>query len=256
MPDHVDPPHATGQAAKTVENHQSKDSLVFHSGWFCPFVQRVWIALEERGIPYQYNEINPYKKEAHFLAINPKGLVPALEHDGKALYESLVLLEYLEDAFPQNPLRSSDPYENGRVRLAAAQVSNVLVPAYYKLLQAQEPEAQKEAKEAFVKAFKDVEENWFVKGQGDWARGEKFGILDAVIAPWIVRLDILVEHRNLKVEELGEGLKSYVERILDRKSVKDTRSEKEAYTGIYQRYLNNTAESEVAKATRKGEWLK
>ncbi|GAA5896716.1 glutathione S-transferase family protein [Sporobolomyces salmoneus] len=256
MPDHVEPPHATGLAAKTVEKHQAENSLVFHSGWFCPFVQRVWIALEERGIPYQYNEINPYKKEPHFLKINPKGLVPALEHDGKALYESLVLLEYLEDAFPQNPLRSSDHYENGRVRLAAAQVSNVLVPAYYKLLQAQGEEAQKEAKEGFVKAFKDVEENWFVKGQGEWARGEKFGILDAVIAPWIVRLDVLIDHRNFKVEELGKDLEAYVERILDRDSIKATVSDKEAYTQIYQRYLTNTAESEVAKATRGGTWLK
>jgi len=188
--------------------------------------------------------------------VNLQGLVPALEHDGKALYESLVLLEYLEDAFPStNPLRSPDPHENGLVRLASAQISNVLVPSYYKLLQAQEPQQQKEAKEALIQAFKDVWDQWFVKG-GEWSRGEKFGVLDCVIAPWIVRLDILVEHRDLKISELGEGLEGYVKRILERKSVKDTISEKEAYKSVYQRYLNNTAESEVAKATRKGEWLK
>ncbi len=34
---------------------------------FCPFVQRTWIALEEKGIPYQYKEVNPYKRESHFL---------------------------------------------------------------------------------------------------------------------------------------------------------------------------------------------
>jgi glutathione S-transferase len=31
--------------------------------WFCPFVQRAWIALEEGKVPYQYKEVNPYKKE-------------------------------------------------------------------------------------------------------------------------------------------------------------------------------------------------
>ena len=36
---------------------------------FCPFVQRTWIALEEKGIPYQYKEVNPYKKEKHFLGM-------------------------------------------------------------------------------------------------------------------------------------------------------------------------------------------
>jgi len=55
--------------------------------WFCPFVQRAWIALEEGKVPYQYKEVNPYKKEVclsvmqsntkpSYLAINPKGLVP------------------------------------------------------------------------------------------------------------------------------------------------------------------------------------
>ena len=36
---------------------------------FCPFAQRVWIALEEKGIPYEYKEVNPYKKEKHFLGM-------------------------------------------------------------------------------------------------------------------------------------------------------------------------------------------
>ena len=36
---------------------------------FCPYVQRTWIALEEKGILYQYKEVNPYKKEKHFLGM-------------------------------------------------------------------------------------------------------------------------------------------------------------------------------------------
>src|ERR1700744_6082180 len=38
-------------------------SAVLMSRWFCPFVQRAWIALEEGKLPYQYKEVNPYKKE-------------------------------------------------------------------------------------------------------------------------------------------------------------------------------------------------
>jgi len=36
---------------------------------FCPYVQRSWITLEEKRIPYQYKEVNPYKKEQHFLGL-------------------------------------------------------------------------------------------------------------------------------------------------------------------------------------------
>jgi glutathione S-transferase len=63
VPDEHIHPHATGAAAKTVEARQAPQELVFYSGWFCPFVQRSWIALEEKGVPYQYKEVNPYKKE-------------------------------------------------------------------------------------------------------------------------------------------------------------------------------------------------
>lgn len=63
MPDENIHPHATGNAAKTVEQHQGTNELVFYAGWFCPFVQRAWITLEEKGVPYQYKEVNPYKKE-------------------------------------------------------------------------------------------------------------------------------------------------------------------------------------------------
>lgn len=51
-------PHATGLAAETVKKHSADQPLKLYSGWFCPFVQRVWSVLEERGIPYQYIEGN------------------------------------------------------------------------------------------------------------------------------------------------------------------------------------------------------
>lgn len=67
-------PIATGHAAQIVAAHQEPQPLEFYSGhvagkaeltgrWFCPFVQRAWIALEEGKLPYQYKEVNPYKKE-------------------------------------------------------------------------------------------------------------------------------------------------------------------------------------------------
>lgn len=61
-----------------------------------PFVQRVWIALELKGIPYQYIEVDPYAKPASLLEVNPRGLVPALRHDNWGCYESNVLLEYVK----------------------------------------------------------------------------------------------------------------------------------------------------------------
>lgn len=64
-------------------------------GFCSPFVQRVWIALELKGLPYQYIEVDPYQKPQSLLEVNPRGLVPALRHGDWGCYESTVLMEYV-----------------------------------------------------------------------------------------------------------------------------------------------------------------
>jgi glutathione S-transferase len=109
---------ATGQAQLTVKKHSKECDLKLFASCFwylppplprlplfilqaltsifqSPFVQRVWIALEVKGIPYQYIEVDPYKKPDELLEVNPRGLVPALRHGHWGCYESNVLLEYV-----------------------------------------------------------------------------------------------------------------------------------------------------------------
>lgn len=55
----------------------------------------MWIALEVKGINYQYIEVDPYKKPPSLVEVNPRGLVPALRHGDWVCHESTVLLEYV-----------------------------------------------------------------------------------------------------------------------------------------------------------------
>lgn len=250
IPDEKIFPHATGLAAKTVEKHQGPQELVFYAGWFCPFVQRTWIALEERGIPHQYKEVNPYKKEKHFLDINPKGLVPAIEYHGKALYESLVLCEFLEDAYPSHTpkLLPSDAYTRAYIRIWLDHVSKSIVPAFFRLIQAQEAEKQQSALQELNKALNTLAE----KVKGPYFLGNEFSLVDVAIAPWVVRDYIPGEHRGYRREVVGNGWKEYAEALEKRDSVIRTQSDKEHYAEIYGRYLRDEAQSEAAKATRAG----
>ncbi|MBO9581187.1 MAG: glutathione S-transferase family protein [Sphingobium sp.] len=77
--------------------------------------------LYEKGLDFKIRFVDPSKFEQHsdwFKKINPRGQVPALDHDGKIVVESTVICEYLEDAFPdQNPLRPADPYMRAQMRV-------------------------------------------------------------------------------------------------------------------------------------------
>jgi len=77
---------------------------------------KVRIALLEKGVAFEEDEnVRPSQKD-EYVAKSPMGKVPFLEVDGVRLRESSVILEYLEEAFPQKPLLPRDPIERARVR--------------------------------------------------------------------------------------------------------------------------------------------
>lgn len=77
---------------------------------------KVRIALLERGIPFEEDENVKPSQQEEYLAKSPMGKVPYLVVDGTLLRESGVILEYLEDAYPQKPLLPKDPLARARVR--------------------------------------------------------------------------------------------------------------------------------------------
>jgi len=259
-------PHATGLALETVNAHsedQNQDLRAFFS-WFCPFVQRVWIALEEKNIPYQYHEINPYKKEEHFMRVNPLGLVPAVEIKGKAtLWESLVLLEYLEDAYPNaSPLLPKDAIGRAKVRLWVDHVSKKVIPAFYTFLQAQDAAGQDEGKKKLLDGLEKFVKAMSPSSSGPYFFGGQFTIADIVLIPWVLRFSsVMKRYRNFELPTSGgEGdvwtrFKQWEDAVLNRESVKRTSSQEDKYFDVYKRYAENTTQSEVAKATRAGQPL-
>lgn len=81
---------------------------------------KVLIALKEKGLEFESVYVDLHKFEQHepwFVAINPEGQVPVLDHDGVIITQTTVINEYLEDAFPDTPpLRPADPVGKARMR--------------------------------------------------------------------------------------------------------------------------------------------
>jgi maleylacetoacetate isomerase len=87
---------------------------------------RVRIALNLKGVPYQ-NASRHLRRNEHrapdYLALNPQGLVPTLEIDGRTLVQSLAIIEYLDETIPESSLLPADPAGRARVRAIAQAVA-------------------------------------------------------------------------------------------------------------------------------------
>ena len=93
--------------------------MILHHGWRSSASRRVRLCLEEKGLAYEGHVVDMAAMEHHspeYLKINPLGVIPTLIHDGRPLHESGTICEYLDETYPDPPLRPDTPYERAEMR--------------------------------------------------------------------------------------------------------------------------------------------
>ncbi|KAH9482246.1 Chloride intracellular channel protein 4 [Psilocybe cubensis] len=288
----------TGAALVTARAHADEkgvEEITLFGSCFCPFVQRVWVALEVLGIGYKVDEVDPYKKPKELLDVSPKGLVPALrfnryQNPPRSLNESSVILEFLEDLAATTTKRGilppvtnpSDLDTDARAlaRLQADHVNRALVPAFYRYLQAQDSEKQIAAGQDFHMALEGLvklleraerevvqatagaaagegERRMLRRGLGLWLDEEvELGWVDVVAGPWLYRAKIVLTHyRGFRMPE-GERFSRWLGRLFEHPAFRATCSTEQLYLDSYERYaFNRPNTSMVANAINEGRAL-
>jgi glutathione S-transferase len=158
-----------------------KLTLVSHA--LCPYVQRAAIALYEKGVAFERVDVDLDNKPDWFKAISPLGKVPLLKVGDAVIFESAVIVEYLEETQP-NPLHPSDPLQRAQHRAWMEFGSAILADIWGFYTASDETVLQAKAR-ALTDKFARLEQH--LGAQSDFAapyfEGARFSLVDAVFAP-------------------------------------------------------------------------
>jgi len=114
-----------------VQLGETTMTLVLHGYWRSGTSYRTRIALNLKGLAYETRPLNLLASEQSsddYRRLNPQGLVPALETDGRVLTQSAAILEWLEETWPTPPLLPDDAFARAEVRAMAALVGSDIHP--------------------------------------------------------------------------------------------------------------------------------
>ncbi len=170
-------------------------ALTLVSSSLCPFVQRAAIALAEKGVAFERKNIDLSNKPDWFGKISPLGKVPVLLDGEQPIFESVVILEYLEETQP-NPLHPSNPLRRAQHR-AWIEFGSAVLGDIWIVETAPEQAAVAQRFAALREKFARLEGEI----KGPWFEGEKFSLVDAVFAPafrYFDLIDRLVDHGIFK----------------------------------------------------------
>jgi glutathione S-transferase len=192
------------------------EELTFYSSWYCPFAQRAWAVLEHLGIPYVYEETDPYDKSESWLKLSRgTGQVPVLKYRNyegaeTRIPDSLRTMEFLYEMqhstkvfFPASVTAKAE------ARFWLDQQGRTIIPYFYQFLKAESNSQNLE--DAKNKMIVGLDE--FTQGMSNtepFFFSDQPGIVDFAFAPFALRIEILLSHyKGFQLSDSGEFAHRY-----------------------------------------------
>jgi glutathione S-transferase len=152
--------------------------LTLYDAARCPYCARARIALAEKGLDYETVEIDLTERPGWIYEKNETGRVPVIEEDAWILPESSVILEYLEERYPEPPLLPPDPADRALARVWIFRHDDFTKP-YYALRRGEDGAAERFAEQL---AKLDA-----ALARHVWLTGREYGLADIAYVPWVLR---------------------------------------------------------------------
>jgi len=180
---------------------------------------RTRIVLNEKDIVHEVIEVDPKKLPEDLIDLNPYGSLPTLVDRDLVLYNSRVIMEYLEERFPHPPLMPVGPVQRAQMRLALFQVEHDWYPLV-DIIETKGDKAVSKAKKDLTESIASVAEIFNVM---PYFLSEDFTLVDASVAPILWRL----RHYGIEMPKEAKVINTYAERLFERDGFKLSLTESE-----------------------------
>ena len=251
---------ASGEQTIFVRSRCASSDLILFGAWYCPYVQRVWIALEYSKINYIWNETILYqnsdpsckksltlqeKSEVNhhlFITSSPRGLVPAILHGDTQVADSLAILEYIDEAFLEVSLMPTVVSERAKIRCAINLFAEIVIRRFYSLLMSETSESRKDSASALLSGFQEIAS--YFCSESPFFSSFGFSLFECSSLPWYQRtLSVLKHYRGfvLPIENKSfKRLSDWYEACLTVPAFASTLVDHQKLIDNYRGYADNT----------------
>lgn len=222
-------------AAGSVAPPIKPGKIRLYSMRFCPYAQRIHLVLDAKKLPYDVVYVNLANKPEWLMEKSPYGKVPCIElNEGETLYESLVIAEYLDEAYPENKLYPTNPLAKAKDKLLIDRFNSVISTLYKLYVNASM------GCDVFEEALVGLElfEKELARRGTAFFGGNSPGMLDFMIWPWWERSDIL---KTLRGEQYVIPRDRFKRLLEWRSAMKDNSAVKNSYlnTEVHAKYMQS-----------------
>ncbi|AEC17040.1 MULTISPECIES: stringent starvation protein SspA [Gallibacterium] len=175
------------------------------------YCHQVKIVLAEKGVAYETENIEPGEISEDLLELNPTGSLPTLVDRDLVLFNSRIIMEYLDERFPHPPLMPVYPVARAECRLLMQRIENDWYPVFAKAVDENNPDS--------IAARKQLREELLAVApiftQYEYFMSNEFSLVDCYLAPLLWRIQLL------GIEFSGAGskaIKNYMNKVFSRDS--------------------------------------
>jgi len=185
----------------------------------CLHSHRARIVLAEKDITVDILDVDPDNKPEDLLDINPYSSVPTLVDRELVLYDSRVIIEYLDERFPHPPLMPVDPVSRAHTRLSLFRIEN----DWYSLAAELESGDSARVDAARLRLTEELIASNDIFAIKPFFLSDDFTLVDASLAPLLWRLPIY----GIEIPNTAPDLQTYMQRLFAREGVQNSLSEVE-----------------------------